>query len=256
VPEQGSGLKKRVAGQPLFAWGLEVGGVVVVWIFYRRYQASQAAAAATGTTSGPPAATTGTIGTTATGGTGTAGTTAPTDIAAWIQQAMSGLTAGTSYTQGHFYSDVSSWLNGNCVNSQQGYNAISNSLETLGLPPGYGVLPLSLCPTSPAAAPAAKPPATGPGSAQARASYDQAINNYNAAAHVKGVTSATIAQLYYDVVGTRAAYLGQAGTPAAFAAYNQAWTAYKTAQAAHQNSVLPALWVQVEETAAAYRGHG
>ena len=249
-----SGLKKRVGGQPLFAWGLELGGVVVVWIFYRRYQASKAAAATTGTTSGLPALGAG-AGTGVTG-TGVATTTTPTDIASWVQEAMSGLTGGTGYTQGHFYSDISSWLNGNCVGSQQGYNAISSALETQGLPPGYGVLPLSLCPQTPASTPPAPAPTSGAGSAQAQAAYAQALTNYRTVAQVKGVSLPTLHALYVDVLGAQSVYTGQAGTAAAYAAYRQAYTSYQYALAHHQSSAIPTLFNQVSETMAVYQGHG
>jgi hypothetical protein len=134
----GSGLKKKVGGQPVWAWAAEGVGVFVI---YRWWSGRNAAAAGLGTTSGP-----GTGGSGDTGTGSTTGTTGPTDWASWLAAALDAGTYTSSYSKGQFYNDLTNWINGSCV-SPAGFNAITGAIGSLGAPPGFGVTPaVNVCP--------------------------------------------------------------------------------------------------------------
>ena len=146
----GKGLKRKVAGQPIWAWPLELVAAYLVYRWYVDRQAANAATAALGTTSGPPGTST------ATDPTPTASTTtAPQSWQQWLQDALTGFGATSGYSGEQYYNDLTQWINGGCVSSATGANAIFDALQTNGTPPGFGITPaITVCPQ------ASKPPAT------------------------------------------------------------------------------------------------
>jgi hypothetical protein len=141
--ERGGNVLTRQAG-PLKAWQWAA-AAVGAYLIFRWYQGRQASnSAALGTTSGLPGA----FSTVTSPDAGTT-TNPPTSWQDWLQQALSGFSPSAGYNQAAFFNDATKWINGSCV-SQQGYNALSNALATIGLPPGFGTgLPaLTVCATS------------------------------------------------------------------------------------------------------------
>jgi hypothetical protein len=98
-------------------------------------------------------------------------------------------------------------------------------------------------------------PLTGPGSASAKANYDQALQAYRAAG--PSAPFATLQKLMDAVLGTQAAYTGTAGTAAARAQYDQALQAYNAAFTAKAPaSTLAEDMNKVLQTQSAYLGRG
>lgn len=143
-------------------YGAALGGAVIVYVLYKRMQASSAATAATGLTGGT------TIPDNSTTNAPISSTTLPATLSEWISAVVSGV-SGPTYSPTQALNDVESWFSGQCVSSG-GYNAIGSAIDTLGLPPGYntGVPSLSVCPDVTQPAPTTTttttpPPATTPG---------------------------------------------------------------------------------------------
>jgi hypothetical protein len=136
MPET-TGSKK---GTPKKVWIGAGAASVAVFLFWR-YRTAQQAAAATGLAGGTTIP--------APSMTGPSPAPAPSNLAGWVQQALStSTTAG--YQSPALLNDINSWLNGQCV-SGSGYNVIGQLVETLGVPPGYQVPPsLAVCPPVPA----------------------------------------------------------------------------------------------------------
>jgi hypothetical protein len=134
-----AGAKKKILGLSPYAWaGIVAGGGGILWYLKKR-SASTAAAAASGTTdantvpAGDSASST--------------SSTEPTTLADWIDDALSSSTNAT-YTNSDLLNDINDWLGGQCVSSQ-GFTAIGNLVDTLGVPPGYSTTPsLSVCASS------------------------------------------------------------------------------------------------------------
>jgi hypothetical protein len=132
-------LTKEAAGQPVWAWGAEIVGAYLVYRWWRNRQAANAATAALGTTSGPPPTSSGDT------GTGSTAASSPQSWTDWLNQFLhTAPTAGYSSSQA--FNDATAWINGGCV-SAQGYAPLSNALQTIGLPPGFGtgLPPIKLC---------------------------------------------------------------------------------------------------------------
>jgi hypothetical protein len=130
-------LTEEVGPLKAWQWGAAALAAYVVYRWYQSRQASSAATAALGTTSGLPSTSAGTD-------TGASTQTTPQSWAQWLHEALSAATnAGLSPTQA--YNDFTQWINGGCVSSQ-GAGAIGNAIQTLGLPPGFGIPPaISIC---------------------------------------------------------------------------------------------------------------
>ena len=135
-------LTREAGGQPVWAWGAEALGALLVFRWWRNRQAASAAGAALGTTSGPPA-----VSGYGGGLTGSTGPTsaAPASWASWLSQALAGST-GANLSPTQAYNDFTSWINGGCASSA-GASAIGNAINTLGLPPGFGtgLPPIQVC---------------------------------------------------------------------------------------------------------------
>src|SRR3974390_1604895 len=92
----GKGLKKKIGGQPVWAWAAEGVGA---FLLYRWRATRNASNAALGTTSGQPT-------TTATSGTTGPGTSAPTTWAQWLAAALAAGNHTSGYRPGPFYNDL------------------------------------------------------------------------------------------------------------------------------------------------------
>jgi hypothetical protein len=103
-----------------------------MYVLYARYRADAAANATTATTGG----TTIPSGTDESSGSST---NSPTTLGAWEADAL-GMMTGPYYTSAQAFNDITQWLSGQPV-SAQGFAAIGNAIDTLGLPPGIGSLP-------------------------------------------------------------------------------------------------------------------
>lgn len=135
-------LTKEAGGQPVWAWGAELVGALVVFHWYRSRRAAAGAAAAMGTTSGPPAS--------GAGGGLSSGSmpAAPANLQEWINSALGGLT-GPGYGPTQAFNDITQWLSGGCVSSA-GFNALGGAIASLGTPPGYTTAPpITVCQTNP-----------------------------------------------------------------------------------------------------------
>lgn len=136
-------LKKKLGPLSRGAWLGVGGGIGLAYILWRRHTA-----AAADTTPLPNESTSG--GTSIPGGeSSTTGGVTYSTYADWLQAAISAATQqGLSYADA--YNGINTWLNGGCV-GQNVYNAISYSLQSVGLPTGYsssGAFPaLTVCPT-------------------------------------------------------------------------------------------------------------
>lgn len=137
----GKGLSKQMGGQPVWAWAAEVGGALVVFLWWRNRQNAAAAAAANAPTAGLPSAAT--QAGTNTGVTTGQGTSSYPSITAWLDAALGGAT-NSKYSSTQAYNDFTNWMNGNCVTSE-GATAIGNALQTLGLPPTGQLGTVSVC---------------------------------------------------------------------------------------------------------------
>ncbi len=182
----GKGLSKKVAGQPVWAWPVEIVGAYLVYRWYVNRQAANAAAASTAAET----PTTVGAGTPITTGSATGTTTAqsPLNWQSWLESALGGFTPSTSYGTGQYYNDLTSFINGNCV-SAAGFNSISTAIQSLGPVPGYAATPLSVCPDTTTTT--TKTSTTGTGTAAPRQGFGQT----------------TIGGVVYDILGT----VGQAG---------------------------------------------
>lgn len=119
---------KKVLGLHGSTWALVGGGALALFFGYRflhNRSASSSGAGATALSGGSSIPTAVTLpGTT---------TTKPTTFTAWITRALALVTTHT-YNNAAAYSDITRWLDGQCV-SAAGYNAISTILGSLGTPP-------------------------------------------------------------------------------------------------------------------------
>ncbi len=167
--------KKKYGPLTAVGWVAVLGGSILAYVLYKRYEANAAANAANATTGGStipnPTATT-----TTTGGQGTVAG-AFSSFTAWEQAAIAAATqAVPGYSAAQAYNDITDWVNGSCVSSS-GYTALSAVINSpsVGLPQGFGTsLPtLSVCPQASTAPPPATtttaepptaitPPASGP----------------------------------------------------------------------------------------------
>lgn len=155
---------KRIAGQPAWAWGAELGGALLLWWWYRR---RQAAAAASSSVAGAPV-TSSPISV----ASPSSGSSSPSTLAQWQTQALEWMVSTGGLDANQALNAISDFLSGNCVTSS-GYSGLSGALGAIGLPPGItSYSPISVCGGSPAATPATT--ATGLGSNLIGAGYGTA----------------------------------------------------------------------------------
>jgi hypothetical protein len=138
----GTGLKKKVAGQPTWAWLAEViaAGGIFIYLRARSTAAAGTASTAAEDTTDEPI-------TTDNSDSESAGTTYST-FGQWEEAALASM-VGPTYSSTQAFNDLNSWINGNCV-SATGYTLIGQFITSGGLPPGFGSdLPaLSVCASS------------------------------------------------------------------------------------------------------------
>lgn len=139
-----AGMKKKVGPLPVTGWVGVALGVVVVYVVYKRHQASKASTvpvAVTGTTDGqtqPVNSVSGSI-----------GPPSFSSYEGWLQAAIQSAT-GSGLNYADSYNALTQWQNGGCV-SAAAYSGISSALQSVGLPPGYSsnFPTLSVCPQAP-----------------------------------------------------------------------------------------------------------
>lgn len=250
MPEENESLKPSKKNAIWYVLGAAAGLGLYLW--YRNYQNNQTLAATQNALANEPS---GASNSTTNVGASPITSTIST-LSDWMTQAQQWLD-GQGYDAATVQNALQAYSQGTCLTSQE-FQYLDKALGQFGMPPDAPFQGLVQCPqTSPPSTTPNKPPATGPGSAQARAAYDQALANYRAVVNNKGASNSVIEKLYLDVVGTQALYQGVSGTSAARAKYDQALNAYRQAAAGKANyATLQQLQKQVDITQAAYVGHG
>jgi hypothetical protein len=145
---------KRLAGQPAWAWGVELGAAALLFLWFRRREQN---AAALSSTAGAPV-TSQPLNVAPPSPSGAAGP--PGTLSQWQAAAVQWMATNGQLNANEALNAVSDFLSGNCLSST-GYTGLSGALGAIGLPPGItSFSPITVCPSSPTTTPTPTPTPT------------------------------------------------------------------------------------------------